>query len=175
MHELVTLGLELVVCTTSLKQRLVDTTTASDDTNGRTAAAGDGLLRAGRETDTGLVLIWRVADDSRVVAGRAGKRAAVACLLLDVADDGTFGQLGNRDNVANSELSLLSTVNEGTSVKTLGRNESLLAELVAVGVPEDNTGKGGSTTRSSALSHTSHECSTHRPESWMISFTMPLM
>ena len=145
MNVLVTLGLELVVRTTSLEQRLVDTTTTSDDTDGRTAAAGDGLLRARWEPDTGLVLVWRVADDSCVVARRAGERTAVTRLLLNIANDGTLGQLRNREDVADSELGLLAAVDESTSVEAFSRDESLLAELVPVGVTEDDTGERSTT------------------------------
>ena len=139
-----------MVCATSLEQRLVDTSTTGDDTDGGTAAARDGLLRAGGETDAGLVLVGRVADDGRVVAGSAGERATVTNLLLDVADNGTLRALANGEDVANSELSLLASVDEGTSVKTLSRDEGPLAELVTVGVAEDDTGKGSTTARRSA-------------------------
>lgn len=142
---LVTLGLVLVERTTSLEQRLVDTSTTRNNANGSTAAAGDGLLRARGKTDTGLVLLGGVTDDGGVVAGGTGERTAVTSLLLDVADNRTLGELGHGDDVANRELGLLSAVDEGTSVEALSRNEGLLAELVAVGVPEDDAGKGSTT------------------------------
>ena len=145
VYALVTLGLELVVCPAGLEQGLVDTATARNDTDCSTAAAGDGLLRAGRKTNASLVLIGRVADDSRVVAGRASERTTVTGLLLDVADDSTLRQLRDREDVADRKLGLLAAVDEGTGVEALGGNESLLAELVAVGVAEDDTGEGSTT------------------------------
>ena len=86
-----------------------------------------------------------MADNGSVVSRSPGKGTTVADLLLDVGDDGTFGELGDGDDVANGEGSLLAAVDEGTGVETLGGDESLLAELVAVGVTEDNTGEGSTT------------------------------
>ena len=93
-----------------------------------------------------------MADDSRVVARGTGERSTVTRLLLDVADDGTLRALGDGEDVANSELSLLASVDEGTSVKTLSRDEGLLAELVTVGVAENDTGKRSTTVRRSVSS-----------------------
>ncbi len=146
---LVTLSLVLVECTAGLEQRLVDTATTCNNTDSSTAAARDRLLRAGRKTDTGLVLIGRVADDSRVVAGRAGERTTVTSLLLNVANDRTLRALRDGEDVADRKLRLLAGVDEGTGVEALGGDESLLAELVAVGVAEDDTGKRSTTVRRS--------------------------
>ena len=151
VNTLVTLGLELVERPAGLEQGLVDTAAAGDDADRRTCRAGDRLLRAGRETDAGLVLVGRVADDGRVVARRAGKRATVADLLLDVADDRTLRELADGDDVADRELRLLTAVDERAGVEALGRDESLLAELVAVRVPEDDAGEGRATTRGEDL------------------------
>ena len=97
-----------------------------------------------------------MADDGRVVARRAGERTTVTGLLLNVADDGTLRELSNGEDVANRELRLLAAVDESTGVETLSRNEGLLAELVAVGVAEDDTGKGGTT--EDLLAHSTRFC-----------------
>ena len=86
-----------------------------------------------------------MADDSRVVAGGTGERAAVTRLLLDVANNRTLRELSHGDDVADRKLGLLAAVYEGTSVETLGRDEGLLAELVTVGVTEDDTSQGSTT------------------------------
>ena len=119
----VTLGLVLVEGTTSLKERLVHSSTASDDTDGRTRAAADRLLRARRKLDARLVLVGSLTDDGRVVSGGAGEGTTVSWALLDVADDRTFGELGDREDVSDGEGCLLATVNESTSVETFGRDE----------------------------------------------------
>jgi len=142
----VTLGLELVECTTGLEEGLVDPSTTGNDANGSTGTARDGLLGTRRKTNAGLVVIGRVSNDGGVVAGSAGKSTTVADLLLNVADDGTFRALAHGEDVSDGESSLLSAIDEGTGVKALSGNESLLAELVAVGIPENNTGEGGTTT-----------------------------
>lgn len=131
--------------TTSLEQRLVDTSTTSNNTDGCTARARDGLLGTTGETDTGLVLVGGVTDNGSVVAGCPGKGTTVASLLLNVADNSTLRALSDGENVADGEGGLLAAVNEGTSVEALGGDESLLAELVAVGVTEDDAGEGSTT------------------------------
>lgn len=141
----VALGLVLVVRTTSLEQRLVDTSTTGNNTDCCTAAARDGLLRTRRKTDTGLVLVGRVTDHGGVVAGCPGESTTVTDLLLDVAHNGTLRELGDGDDVTDSKRRLLAAVDESTGVKTLGGNEGLLAELVPVGVTEDNAGEGSTT------------------------------
>ena len=116
-----------------------------------------------------------MADDSRVVAGRASERTTVTDLLLDVGDDSTLRALGDGEDVANGKRRLLAAVNESTGVEALGGNESLLAELVTVGVAEDDPGKGSTTEKKLNVAILPVLESTNRPESWMISFTMPLM
>lgn len=81
-----------------------------------------------------------MANDSGIVARSASEGTTVADLLLNIANDGTFGALRDGEDVADGEGGLLAAVDEGTSVKTLGSDESLLAELVAVGVTENNAG-----------------------------------
>lgn len=129
--------------TTSLEQRLVDPSSSSNDTNGGTGGSRYSLLRTTGQANAGLVVIGRVTNDGGVVSGCAGKSTTVTDLLLNIADDGTLGALAYRDDVSDGEGSLLTAVNEGTSVKTLSSDKSLLAELVAVGVTENDTGKGG--------------------------------
>jgi len=92
-----------------------------------------------------------VTDDGGVVARSAGKCTTVTNLLLNVADNGTFGELTNGENVANSESCFLATIDESTSVETFSSDESLAAKLVAVRVAENDSGKG-STTINSKLS-----------------------
>ena len=134
-----------MVCTTSLEQRLVDTSAASNNTNCRTATSRNSLLSTRGKTNTGLVLIGRVTNYSGVVTGCPSQCATVANLLLDIADNGTLGTLSNGEDIANGERSLLAGIDESTSVKTLGRDEGLLAELVTVWVAENDTGKRSTT------------------------------
>jgi len=140
----VALGTHGVVLATGLEEGLVDTATAGGDTNGSTSARRDGLLGTRGETDASLAVL-RVANDGGVVARGTGKGSAVTDLLLNVEDDGTLGALTEGKNVADREGSLLTGVDERAGRDTLSRDEGLLAELVAVGVAEDDGGKGSAT------------------------------
>ena len=142
----VTLGLELVVRTAGLEQRLVDPSTTSDDTNGSASVTRDGLFGTRGETNAGLVVVGAVADNGGVVARGAGKSTTVADLFFNVADNGTFRASGDGENVANVEGCLFAAVDEGAGVHALGGDEGFRTELVPVGIPEDDTSEGGATT-----------------------------
>lgn len=142
-HIPVALSLVLVVRTTSLKQRLIDPSTAGNNPHRRTRAPRHCLLRTTREPNARLVVLGRVSDNSRVVTRRAREGTAVADLLLDIADDGTLGALRDGENVADGESRFFAAVDEGAGVETFGGDEGFFAEFVAVGVAEDHTGEGG--------------------------------
>jgi len=142
----VTLSLVLVEGTTSLEQRLVNTTTTSDDTDGSTGTGGNNLLGTGGELDAGLTVLT-VTDDGSVVTRCTGKSTTVTSVFLNVADNGTFGHGRKGKNVANGEGSLLSAVDELASVHTLSGDEGLGTKAVLVLVTEDNLGERSTTTR----------------------------
>jgi len=143
----VTLGLELVVSPTGLKQGLVNPSTTSNDADSCTGTTRDGLFCTRRETDTGLVVFWRMSNDGGIGSGRPGKRTTVADLLLNVADDRSFGKLAHWENVSDVEGSFLATVDESAGVKALGSDEGLLPELVTIRVTEDHTSERSTTAR----------------------------
>lgn len=138
----VALDAELVVGTTSLEHGLVDTATTSDDADGSAGRRGDRLLCARGETDASDTDIGVVADDGGVVAGGTGEGSTVTSLLLDVADNGTLGERGEGEDVADVESGLLAAVDELAGVHALGGNERLGAQLVAVRVTEGDASKG---------------------------------
>ena len=72
------------------QQGLVGSSTSRDDTNHSSGTALDDLLCARWELDTGLALIWVVADNSNVVSRGSAQCTSVTSLLLDVCDDGSF-------------------------------------------------------------------------------------
>ena len=125
----VTLGLGTEVGTTSLQEGLVNTTTTSNDTNGSTRGRGDDLLGTRGHAETGLA-VFTVTDDSSVVTRGTGKSTTVTSLLLDVADNGTFGHRREGQDVTNVQGSLLTAVHELTGVHAFSGNESLGAKLV---------------------------------------------
>ena len=142
---LVTLGPVLVAGTAGLGDGLVHTASTGDDADHGTAVRAHGLARAGRELDTGHVLISDMRNDGDVIPRSTGKLAAVAGLALQVANDGTFGHGADGKNVANAELSLLTAVNVLAGVHTLGSNEQLLVSAVVVSIAELHLAKRGTT------------------------------
>lgn len=128
----VALDSELVLGTRGLQEGLVGSATTSDDTDHTTGGAGDDLLGARGELDTGLALVGVVADDGDVVAGGAAQSATVTGLLLDVGDDGTLGHGAQGQDVTDGQSSVLSGVDELASVHALVGDEGLghLLELV---------------------------------------------
>ena len=87
-----------------------------------------------------------MADNGDVVSGGSGKSSSVANSLLDVGDDGTLRHLTDGENVTDGQGSLLSSVDELTSVHALVGDESLGNLLESVGVTEDDLGEGSTTT-----------------------------
>jgi len=83
-----------------------------------------------------------VSNDRRVVARSLRQCPTVTDLLLNRADDGSFGALGDGEDVADVEGRLLAAVDEGAGGDTLGSDESLFSELVLVGVSEDDDSQG---------------------------------
>ena len=117
-----------------------------------------------------------MTDDGSVGSGCSGEGTTITDLLLDTADDRSFGELAYWENISNVEDSLLAAVDKSTGVETFGGDEGLFTELVTVWITEDDTGKGSATT-SSTMSAIPCQISnkTYRPESWMISLTIPRM
>lgn len=99
----VALRLELVVGTAGLEEGLVNAATAGNETNHGAASGGEDLLGARGELDAGLASVGVVCNDGGVVARRTGDAAAVAGLLLNVADDGTLGEDANGEDVSDGE------------------------------------------------------------------------
>ena len=136
-----------MVCAPSLEEGLVDPSTTSYNAHRRTCTTRDGLLRARGESYPCLVVLWGVTDDSGVVPGGACEGTTVADLFLDVAHDRTFGALTDGEDVTDCKGCFFAAVDEGASVEALRGNECFAAELVAVGVTEDDAGEGCTTTR----------------------------
>ena len=137
--------LGFVVGGASLQHGLVGTTATGDDAEHGTARAGDGLLGAGRQLDLGDALVGVVRDDGGVVAGAPGERASVAELALEVAHDGTLGEVADGQDVADGERSLLAAVDELAGEHALGGDEELGSLAVAVSLREDDSGERSAT------------------------------
>ena len=102
----------LVLGTRGLEEGLVCTATTGDDTDHTTARGRKDLLGTRGELDTGLALIGVVADAGNVVTRGTAERTTVAVLVLDVGQDGTLGDGGEGQDVADGESGVLSGVDE---------------------------------------------------------------
>merc|ERR1712173_528839 len=131
----VPLCLVFVVSTSSLQHRLVDTASTSNDANHSPVGRGDDLLGTGGQLDTNLPGLGVVRNNCGIVSRGLGQTATVASLLLQGAQD-----------VTDLKIGLLATVDELAGVHALGGNEGLTLQLVAVGIPERDPGKGSTAT-----------------------------
>lgn len=102
---LVTLGLVFVKGATSFKHRLIGTSTASDEADLGAATALDGLLGSRGKSDSSKALVGILSDNDGVVTRSSGHLTAITSLGLDVADNSSFGDLANRKDISNSNLS----------------------------------------------------------------------
>jgi hypothetical protein len=132
-------GCLLMTAGTRTQQRLICTSSASNNADHSTSMAADDLLRARWEFDPCLVLVWVVADHGNVVARRPAQRTAVTCLLLHVRHDSTFRHRAERQDVANCECCALSGIDELASVHALSSDEGLGVQLELVGIAEDDS------------------------------------
>ena len=82
-----------------------------------------------------------VADDDGVVPGGPGEDAAVADVVLHVADDGSLGDPAQRQHVADGERGAAAAVHELARVHALRGDEELLLVLVAERVAEGDLGE----------------------------------
>ena len=82
-----------------------------------------------------------VADDDGVVPGGPGEDAAVADVVLHVADDGSLGDPAQRQHVADGERGAAAAVDELARVHALGGDEELLLVLVPERVAEGDLGE----------------------------------
>jgi hypothetical protein len=141
----VALDAEAVVRVTGLEDGLFDTATTSDETDASAASGGDGFLLTRRELEAGLAGLFVVRDDDAVVTGGLGEGTAVTDLSFNVADDATFGDVTELEDVADGEGSL-STAHDGLAGEhTFSGDEEFLDTLELVGVTEFNRGKGSTT------------------------------
>lgn len=123
---LVPLHTVLVVGASGLEDGLIGTASSGDNADLGAGEGGDGLLSATGKADTGVSLLLIVGDDNSVVSTALSELSPVSGAGLDIANDGTLGHGRKRKDVSNSEGSLLSAVDELSSVHTLGGDDQLV-------------------------------------------------
>mmetsp|Transcript_5753 Transcript_5753/g.8868 ORF Transcript_5753/g.8868 Transcript_5753/m.8868 type:complete len:215 (-) Transcript_5753:63-707(-) len=137
----------LVVGITSLQERLVDTTTTSNDTDCAASCRRYRLLGARREADARLASIFVVRDNSDVVARSTGEFTTVTSLDLNIAHSCTFWYTSKRKRVTHGQLCLCSAKHRLSCVHAFSGNKGLCHFLVTVWMTEHNTCKWCTTTR----------------------------
>jgi len=143
----VSLSLVLVIGNTGLQQRLVDSSSSSNEANRSSAGRVDGLLGTRWQTDSASFSIITVGNDGGVVTRAAGQGSSVSSLGLNVADDGTLRHHRQGQNVSGGQLSFLSSVDKLTAVHTLSSNEKFLVFSIFVRVSEGNSGQRSTSSR----------------------------
>ena len=122
-------------------QRLICASATSDNADHAAHGALDHLLRTARQLHSRLALIWVMTDDCNVVAARPAQCTSIANLLLYVRDDCTFWHRAEREHIADSEICVLSCVDELAGVHALVCDEGLGAELEVVWIAEGDFGE----------------------------------
>ena len=83
-----------------------------------------------------------MGDDDGVGAGSSGEGSSVTHVLFDIADDGTFRDGLEGEDVADGDLGLSAAEYVLAGVEAFGGHEELGSEFVFVGVSEDDSGEG---------------------------------
>merc|ERR1719427_1378205 len=143
----ISLHLVLVVRSTRLQQRFVDTTATRYDTHTGTVERGDHLFDTGGKFDTGDVGIFVMSDHGGVTSRSTSQLSTVTGFLFHVADDRSFRHNAHREDVADLKGGFLSTVDELSRVHTFRSDEEFLAQFELVGVTERDDSKWGTSTR----------------------------
>jgi len=137
----VSLGLVLPEGSTSLQEGLVGSLATSDDTNHSSAVTLDSLSNTGWESDSSLLQVLGVTDNNGGGTGGSGEGGSISVLGLNIANNSALGHHVNWHDIANSEGSFLSTVEEHTGVHAFSGNEVFSALFVFVLVSEANFSK----------------------------------
>ena len=139
------LGAEHVMHATGLEDGLLGSAASSDDADGGAGIGIDGLSNSRGKSDSGAGSVFRLRDHGGEGAGSAGVLSLIASVLLDVADEGTFGDFLDGENVSDGEGSLGSAVDVLSRVKPFGSNVEFSVGSEGVGISELDLGNGSST------------------------------
>jgi len=132
----------LVVGSSGFQHGFVTSTTASNDTDNSSVVGRVQFFDARWKLDSGPASVWVVGDDSDVTTTGLGKFATVTSLFLHRAADGTFRHLADWQNVTDSQLSFLTSMDELTGANTFRSDHGLVAFPVFVWVVELDLGEG---------------------------------
>jgi len=139
-------SLHLVVNSTSLKDGLINSFSGGNETNHSSGFTGKGLSSTGRKLDSGLAQVIGVTNDDSGGTRASGELSLITRLVFDVTDGSTFGDLVNGKDVTGGEGSLVTSVDELTSVHSFNGEEVVVLKSVLIRVSEDDLSEGSSTT-----------------------------
>jgi len=117
------LGLGLEVGGVSLKKGLIAPLSTGDHTDHGSAATHNGLPDAGWESNARLLSIFGVTDHDAGGSGSAGNSATVSHFRLNAGDDGAFGHLVDREDIADLQGGFVTAVNEHAGVHSFDGDE----------------------------------------------------
>lgn len=133
----------LVESPSGLEEGLVGSAPSRHNPNLGADRGWDRLLATRRQTQAGRALFIIVSDNDRKGTGPAGKGAAVTEFGFHVADNGSFRNGREREDVTNAQRRLLSAVDELTSVHAFRAEEQFGVALVPVQVAKLDASDGG--------------------------------
>ena len=93
------------------------------------------------------IVIGIVTDDNSVITRGPSENTTVTNMVLDVADNSSFRDRSEGQDITNNKGSFLTTVHELTSVQALSSDEELILLLVPEGVAESDLGERRTTAR----------------------------
>ena len=147
IREHLSFGFAFPVEVSCFEDGLFVSTSSSDNSYGCSALGVDGFSDTARKFDSGFLTIFALGNDSGESSRPLGEFSFVSSALFDIADQSTFGDQSDRNDVSNVNGGFLSAVNELTSVESFNGNEKLFDGLVGVRVLELDSGERGTSTR----------------------------
>jgi len=142
----VSLRLIFVISATGSQDWFVGTTTASHDSDHSSVGRRNDLLRSGWQSDASSSGVRIVSDDRRVIARSARQPASISRLLFQIANNRSFRQSPDGQNIPNLDSSFLSAINELPGVESFGGDHGFATSLVAVRISELDESQGGAST-----------------------------
>jgi len=142
----VTFHSEFVEVVTSLKHRLISTTSTGNNSYYASSRRHHRLLVTAREPDAALSSIVRVTDENARGTTRATEGASVSNLLLHHGHDRTLGALVQGNNVTHGKLGACAGIDKLPGVASFNGGDEGFANPVTVRVSKRDTGERCSTT-----------------------------
>jgi len=137
----------LVIRTSSLQEGLVQTPSTGNHADLGTDIGWDRLLSTGWEAEACGALVLVMGDDDSEAARSAGEGPPITDPSLDIAYNGTLGNLAQGQDVANVQSGLLTAVDKHAGVHAFGGNHELHITFEFVGVQELDLGHRGTSPR----------------------------